>query len=187
MSKDVYQIPEASRQPQENTAAFSAEFDKTPYQRIKEIEENIFEYREAYLETQSSPHSSWLKGLVLSPSQQPQSLEALIENESHYGGTVFKTDSAFWLDVKSPYSDGFNPSVADWYHTQPNPGDPKEPVVLHFQTTPQSVHKLYKAHEYPMTSEEVSVLFSAITCYHDIITSLYRQHGIVTDKTKHAR
>lgn len=177
MSNDVYQIPEKSHQPQENTAALSAESDKMSFQRIKELEETIFEYREAYLEIQPSQRASWLKGLVSSPSQQPQSLEALIEYESHYGGAVFGPDNKFWLDVKAPYLNGLNPSVADWYHAQPDPNNPNEFTVLHFQTTPQSVHKLYKAREYPMTLDEVNILFTAISHYHDIVVPLYKQHG----------
>lgn len=184
--------PESTEPP----VLFSVESDVVSFEHIKAIEENIFAHRDVYLQNvatqKSSRHNLLLSGLMSSRQNEPRTIEELIEHESRYGGAIFGNENKFWLNGQANYggsgfNSGFNNWVSDWYHVQPNPNDPKYPLVLHFQTTPQSVHKLYEAREYPMEPAEVQQLFKAITAYHDIIVPLYQQKGAVVPLRRHKK
>lgn len=191
MIDEEYHIPESDNHVSHDTldASFaSVESNEMIFQRIKTMENTIFAHRDEYLRLHAPQKKSWLKANVVSlPSamggHHTETVRSVIDAESTYGGMVFGADNKFWLDVKAPYSDGYQQEVADWYHVQQNPYDTTTPIVLHFQTTPQSVHKLYNAREYPMSPQETQVLFTAMQRYHDIIVPYYQSRGVKSPHT----
>lgn len=173
MVKDQYQIPQNYSEPeiraQIDAIQLSPEVVLAPYQQIKNIEENIFSYREAALAVEKKP-KGWLKGLVFSPHEQ--TIQELIEEESKLGGRLFGEGHKFWLDAKTNDT-VFHNDVADWYHVQMNPANPKRPTVLRFQTTPHSIHKLYEGREYAPTIQDIETFVKAVQAYDSAILSLY--------------
>ncbi len=176
MAHDTFQIPELNTESQlraQVDAVFESrlpEIETIPaqFQFIKDIETEIYTAREKATSTAKKPRS-WLRGLVSSP--QAFTVHELIERESQLGGELFGQGHKFWLDEKT--STQFHSESADWYHQQFNPQTPKTPTVLRFQTTPQSIHKIYKGREYPVTEQDVTHLIEAIKAYPSAITPLY--------------
>lgn len=170
MVNDQYSIPQPT--PKSSESAYfqlTPERETGPYWGIKEIESRINSYREAALATQRPP-KKWLGGLVLMPSHQP-TVASLVEKESEVGGSLFGPGHKFWLDVES--TKGFAEGVSDWYHMQPNPNDPKNPIVLRFQTTANSIHKLYNGIEYAPTVQDLEIFVQAVEAYSRAILPLY--------------
>lgn len=171
MVNDQYSIPKSNMQDVEPVYIRpTPERETGPYWGIKAVESRIFSYRAAALESQPKA-KKWLGGLVSVPSHQPTMAE-LIEEESRLGGAMFGPNHSFWLDVES-YGGNFPGEVADWYHMQPNPEDPKKPIVLRFQTTAQKVHKLYNGVEYAPTVEDLGIFVKAVEAYSQAILPLY--------------
>lgn len=176
MAHDEYQIP-SNYSESEIRAEIDAidytpatpEVEAAPYQVIKDIEARIFSYRDASLAMDKKP-KGWLNGLVFRP--QNPTLRDLIEEESQLGGKLFGEGHKFWLDTKSTGT-VFHSNVADWYHMQTNPANPKQPTVLRFQTTPHSTHKLYEGREYAPTLQELETFVKAVQAYDTAILSLY--------------
>ncbi len=174
MAKDEYQIPN-----EYNETAIRAQIDAiqqtpehiqpAPYQGIKNIESKISSYRESALLLEKK-RKGWLSGLVFSPANN--TLGDLIEKESNIGGKLFGKGNKFWLDAKSN-STVFHNDVADWYHSRVNPANPKRPIVLRFQTTPNSIHKLYDGREYAPTIQDLEILTKAIEAYAEAVLPLY--------------
>jgi len=102
---------------------------------------------------------------------QNNTLHDLIEEESKVGGQLFGEGHKFWLDAKP--GTVFANDVADWYHLQVNPVNPKHPTVLRFQTTPNNIHKLYEGREYPPTQQDVQTFVAAVQAYDVAVQSLY--------------
>jgi len=192
MVKDQYQIPQNYSEPeiraQIDAIQLSPEVMMAPYQQIKNIEEKIFSYREAALAVEKKP-KGWLGRLVF--TQHPQTIQDLIEDESKLGGQLFGEGNKFWLDAKTNDT-VFQNDVADWYHVQLNPANPKRPTVLRFQTTPHSIHKLYEGREYAPSIQDIETFVKAVQAYDSAILSLYPldstinelQQDIGTDEAK---
>lgn len=147
----------------------SPEREVTPYQRIKAAEAEIFALREKKLTTEKKPRG-WLSGLVFRP--QNNTLHNLIEKESEVGGALFGPGCKFWLDIKSNET-VFHNDVADWYYMVNNPANPKKPIVLRFQTTPQGIHKLYDGREYEPTPQEIDTFIQAVEAYTSAVSARY--------------
>jgi len=174
MAHDEYQIPayyteQEARADVESITANPVETEAAPYQRIKDIENTVFSYRDAALAMEKQPNK-WLRHFVT--TGRGETLEGLIDKESAYGGALFGAGHKFWLDNKSSTT-VFRNEVADWYHLQQNPADPKNPIVLRFQTTPQSIHKLYNGVEYSLTIEDLEHFIAATEAYTRAILPLY--------------
>lgn len=185
MANDQYQIPQYSLEPQEQ-AQFEAtqhtyaspEKEAAPYQHIKDIETQIFSYRAAALAMESGRRSKGvLSGLVFGPRRS--TIRELVDEESRLGGQLFGKNHRFWLDAQQGQAaDG---SVADWYHSQPNPANPDAPIVLRFQTTPYGIYKLYEGREYAPSIQELETFVRAIEAYAAAILPLYPLDQILNE------
>ena len=176
MANDEYQIPKNYSEPEIRAQLDAIDYiqpsperEAAPYQGIKDIEARIFSYRKAALAMEKKP-KGWLNGLVFRP--QNNTLRDLIDEESKLGGALFGEGHKFWLDTKSNET-VFHNDVTDWYHLQANPADPKHPIVLRFQTTPHSIHKLYEGREYAPTVQDLEIFVKAVQAYDAAILPLY--------------
>ncbi len=173
MAHDTYQFPESSLGDIRATldaVQYAPEKQPEPYRVVKDIEEKIYTYRDALLAGQKKP-KKWLSGLVYAP--QDQVLHKLIDKESQLGGAMFGEGHRFWLDNKSSQTP-YQSTVGDWFHAQPQPAGSKEPaVVLHFQTTPRSIYKLFNGHNYEPTIQELETFVKAVQAYMRAILPLY--------------
>lgn len=173
MAHDQYQIPggynASDIRAELESIQFTPEREAAPYQRIKDIEDKIFSYRATAMAVVNKP-SGWLHGLTMRPQQK--SVSELIDEESRYGGKMFGEGHRFWLDNKGGDT-VFQNDVADWYHLQVNPANPKRPTVLRFQTTPHSIHKLYEGREYAPTLQDLEIFVKAVEGYAQAILPLY--------------
>jgi len=173
MAHDQYQIPQSLSEPEARAEVESItrtiEQERAPYQHIKDIEARIFSYRETALAMEKKPRT-WLGGLVFAP--QNTNLRTLVDEESVLGGSLFGEGHRFWLDNKAQAT-VFHNDIADWYHMQPNPADPKNPIVLRFQTTPYSIHKLYNGVEYSLTIQDLEHFLAATEAYVGAVLPLY--------------
>ncbi len=183
MAKDEYTIPNNYSEPEIRAqldaiqyAPTTPEVQRAPYQRIKDNENIIFSYREAALATEKQP-KKWLGGLV--SKTQTTTVRDLIEKESQIGGQLFG-GGKFWLDNKSQ-STVFHNDVADWYHLQNNPANPKKPTVLRFQTTPYTIHKLYDGREYAPTVQDLEIFVQAVEAYTQAVLALYPLDQTIND------
>lgn len=176
MANDEYQIPTSSVEhevrAQVEAIITNPETEPTPsiHARIKNTEQRIFSQRERALHTEKRPATGWLRGMVFAPRQQ--TIQDLIEKESVLGGALFGSGQRFWLDNKVPDT-VFQNEIADWYHLQVDPADPRRHTVLRFQTSPHSIHKLYEGREYPMSAQEVDTFIQAVEAYQDAVAPLY--------------
>lgn len=177
MANDQFQLPKNYSQSEIRAqldaiqyAPVNPEQQRAPYQGIKDIENKIFSYREAALALNKKAKNNWLGSLVLKPHNN--TIRDLIEEESKFGGEMFGKGHRFWLDNKSNATI-FHNEVADWYHSQPNPNDPRNPIVLRFQTTPDNIHKLYEGREYAPTIQDIEIFTKAIDNYTKAVLPLY--------------
>lgn len=179
MAKDQYQIPQNYSEPeiraQIDAIQLTPEVEPAPYESIKRIEAQVFAYREAALSVEKK-QKGWLNGLVFAPHNQ--TIQDLVEHESVAGGQLFGEGHKFWLDAKDNGT-VFHNDVADWYHMQANPANPKHPTVLRFQTTPSSIHKLYEGREYALTVQDLETFVTAVQAYNAAILPLYSHDNTV--------
>jgi|GEM_PF-2733624 len=173
MAHDEYQIPHGYNESSIRAELEAIEYTQAPerepmpFQRIKAIESQIFAVRQEKTGTEKKPNG-WLSGLVFAP--QNQTVQDIIEDESLIGEALFGEGHRFWLDAR-PAQTVYTNNVADWYHLQPNPNDPKQPIVLRFQTTPQRIHKLYMGREYEPTLQDIEVFSAAVEAYGAAVAS----------------
>lgn len=178
MASDEYQIPNNYSEPEIRAeidaieyAQASPENNKTPFQVVKDVEARVFSRRDAALNVNvEKKPKGWLNGLVFQP--QNNTIRELIDEESKRGGKLFGEGHRFWLDAKSDKTI-FHNDVADWYHLQVNPINPKHPTVLRFQTTPNSFHKLYEGREYTPTPQDIETFVQAVEAYANAVEPLY--------------
>ena len=173
MAHDTYQVPESSLsdiRADLDAVQYSPEKQPEPYQVVKDIEEKIYAYRDSLLAGQKKP-KRWLSGFVYAP--QDQVLHNLIDKESQRGGALFGEGHRFWLDNK-PAQAPYQSLVGDWFHAQPQAAGSKEPpTVLHFQTTPRAIYKLFNGHNYEPTIQELETFVKAVEAYVRAILPLY--------------
>ncbi len=168
MPNDQYKIPET---------AYASSFDEahhfryisrstpdvrqSPFDFIKKIEDRVDSYRDTALELAVLKKRSWNRMVgPLAVSSRP-ALDRLVDQESHIGGQRAFKDIAgarFWLDKRPERTEG---EARDWCFSYPDPLT-GELVVLRYQTTSQSIYKLYKGIEYPMTIEEIQNFSRAV-------------------------
>lgn len=176
MAHDEFKIPQQYSEPEvraqidaiQNTATPKKE--SAPFQRIKDIEAQVFSYREAAMALNGAKKSDGRLGTLVRKPSHP-SIAELIDAESYVVGKKFGPGHRFWLDNK--HGSVFNNNIADWYHSQENPADPKHPTVLRFQATPYRLHKLYEGREYAPTVQEVETFVKAVELYAQEILPLY--------------
>lgn len=185
MGYDEYQIPKGYDQTeiraeidgiQGTLAQNSVEKDKAPFQIIKDIENTVFEYRNKSLNELGRNAArrgsvGWLLGSLTTMPKRP-TVSELVDKESCLGGDIFGNGAKFWLDVK-PADTVFSNDVADWYYMQNASGNPNQPTVIRFQTTPYSIHKLYNGVEYAPSLDELKTFIKAVELYPDQIAPLY--------------
>lgn len=149
---------------------------------IKSLEDYIVSCRETALALDHQAEAAQTLAVIglLGKWLSPKKLKTpndLIEAESLKGGELFGPGHRFWFSGPSETQ----PQVADWYHASPNPAKQAglinataaPEVVLHFQTTPTSLHKLYNGVEYPVTLDDLQNFLAAINGYVQKIGDLY--------------
>lgn len=166
----IYAEPEVLVERVENTLV--PEHEATPYEHVKEIEATIFSYREAAQALDKPQRYQWIRSLVSFALPKHHTITELIEQESQIGGALFGPGQRFWLDAKSSNT-VYQNNITDWYHLQPNSANPKEEIVLRFQVTPYSIHKLYDGREYELTIQDLERFVDAVDAYKDAVLPLY--------------
>lgn len=161
MAHNQYRIPGMPSDTQSGDSSVAPRKKAAPYQVIKNAELRIYSYRETALAV-NLQKKSWSRAANPFVAAQME-VHDLIEKESRHGGKMFGKSHRFWLDDKG--GKVFENHVSDWYHVQPNPANPKEPIVLRYQVTPTEVFKLWQGIEYRPTIDELQRLIAAIHQY----------------------
>ncbi len=189
MDKSQFHIPNFSNEPEPTGALFvepdaqqyTPETQPAAYKVLKDIEAKIWDYRETALQTGEvniDTNRPWLRAIgAFKPKRV--TIDALIEAESRQGGSLFGPGHQLWLHKKSDHPMDYGKS--DWYHRAPAQSTTTQSVVLHYQVTETSIHKLYAGHERMFTEGEAERLHEAIIQYEKAIRPLYPIDGSLAD------
>jgi hypothetical protein len=177
MANDQYRIPgQVGEGPLQNAMRIADSFQYTPekqpepFQFLKDIEQEWYASREAAVELSRAKSKGKLAsfGWIRPPLQ----LGDLLEMESELNGELFGKDSGhrFWLDHKNTNVHGVHNQIGDWYHAQPAvfPNGKKTEIVLHYQTSPNRIEKLYNGASYALTLEEIQNFCRAALAARDL-------------------
>lgn len=192
MDKSQFTIPEGEFNDASNRARLEAartnpERVQAPFHFVTDLEHALSSFRDtAVALEQSEGREIKLPIIGLSfklskPLNTSDIYKKLINKEPIIGGRMFYPKGTkdedihhrFWFGLKG--SSPISTQTGDWYFQSPNPQDPRNPYLMHIETSP---HELLKFHSdgrpYPMTIEEIQwFVRSAYHYTHEVLNELY--------------
>jgi hypothetical protein len=149
-----------------DTVQYSPEKKPELYAYIKEIENEIHDYRANAITIESQRKKSILDIWKLTRPQLTE--DDLIEKEKVIAGKLFGNDGhLFWLDKKGASHNTQQKDIGDWFYMSP----PKwlQPVVIHYETHSSKLSKLYMGVPYQLSIQELENVCRAISQYKDMV------------------